>query len=113
MEEDIDLVRNQGLEVDDYMEPSPKIVPLVYNPAADTRFEGHTWGCNSIYFRAVVAQNHNEPSFKNGWSRLSLSYIDIFLHCLCFKWFRIFLLPSTTGSMEEADIALLALGGLL
>ena len=61
----------------------------------------------------MVAHIQNEPSFKNGWIPQSLSYIDIFLHCLPFKCFRIVLLPSTSRSMKEADIVPLALGDLL
>ena len=38
--EDISLVRNQGLEVDDDMEPSRKNFPSVDTSAADTLFEG-------------------------------------------------------------------------
>ena len=44
------------------MEPAPDNVPLVETPAADTLFEGHTWERDVIDRRAVVAQNHNEPS---------------------------------------------------
>ena len=85
--------RNQGLEVDDDMEPAPKTFPSVDTPAADTLFEGQIWGWDGINFRAVVAQNQNGPSLQNGWIPQSLSYIDIFLHCLPLKWLRIFLLP--------------------
>ena len=53
--EDIALISNQGLEVDDDMEPAPKNVPLVENPAADTLFEGQTWRWDGIDHRAVVA----------------------------------------------------------
>ena len=35
-EEDISLVRNQGLEVDNDMEPDPNNVTLIYTPAAET-----------------------------------------------------------------------------
>ena len=42
--EGIALVRNQGLEVDDDMEPPPENITLVDTPAADTLFEGQTWG---------------------------------------------------------------------
>ena len=111
--EDIAFVRNEGLEVDDYMEPSPKNFPSVDTPAADTLFEGQTWGWDGIDHRDVVAHNQKEPSFKNGWIPQSLSYIDIFLHCLHLKWFRIVLLPSTSRAMKEADIAPLILGDLL
>ena len=38
-EEDIALVRNQGLEVDDYMEPTPNNVPSFDTPASDTLFQ--------------------------------------------------------------------------
>ena len=41
------------------MGPAPDNVPLVETPAAETIFEGHTWGWDSIDIRAVVAQNHN------------------------------------------------------
>ena len=95
------------------MEPAPDNVPSFDTPAADTLFEGQTWGWNGIDRRAVVAQNQNEPSFKNGWSPQSLSYIDIFLHCLPFKWSIIVLLPSMSRDMKEADIAPLILGDLL
>ena len=64
--EDIDLVRNQGLEVDDDMEPAPNNVPSVDTTAADTLFEGHTWEWGGIDCRAVVAHNQDEPSFQNG-----------------------------------------------
>ena len=73
------------------MEPAPKNVPLVDTPDADTLFEGQTWRLGGIDFLAVVSQNHNDHSFKNGWRPQSLSYIGIFLHCLPFKWFRIVL----------------------
>ena len=38
--EEIALVSNQGLEVDDDMEPAPEKTPLVDTPAADILFEG-------------------------------------------------------------------------
>ena len=57
--EDISLVRNQGLGVGDDMEPDPDNVPLVDTTAADTLFEGQTWGWDGINIRAVVSQNHN------------------------------------------------------
>ena len=41
--EDIALVRNQGLEIDDSMEPSPENSPSVDTPDSDTLFEGQTW----------------------------------------------------------------------
>ena len=65
--EDITHVNNQGLEVDDDMEPAPDNVPLVDTPADNTLFEGQTWGWYGIDSCAIVAQNQNEPSFKNGW----------------------------------------------
>ena len=45
------------------MEPDPENVPLVENPAADTLFEGHTWGWDGIDCHSVVGQNHNDPFF--------------------------------------------------
>ena len=101
------------MEVDDDMEPFPIHVFLVDTTASDTLFEGHTWGWYCIDRRAAVSQNHNEISFKNGWITQSLSYIDIFLHCLLLKRLIIVLLPSTSRSMKEADIAPLAYGYLL
>ena len=50
-------------------------------------------GWDGIDCRAVAAQNHNEPSFKNGWSPQILSYINIFLHCLPLKFLIIILIP--------------------
>ena len=111
--EDIALVMNQGLEFDDEMEPSPENVPLVDTPTADTLFEGQTWGWDGIDCRAVVAHNQNEPSFKNGWIPQSLSYINIFLHCIPLKCLIFFLIPSTSRDMKESDIALLPLGYVL
>ena len=55
----------KGLEVDDVMEPVHIHVSLVDTPDSDTLFEGHTWGWYCINRHAVVAQNHNEISFKN------------------------------------------------
>ena len=95
------------------MEPDPKNVPLVETPYYDTLFEGHTWGWDGINRRAVVAQNQNEPSFKNSWIPQSLSYINIFLHCLPLKWLRIVLLPLTPRDMETADIVTLKYGYLI
>ena len=95
------------------MGPAPENVPLVDTAGADIMFEGQTWGWDGIDSCAVVAQNQNEPPFKNGWIPQSISYIDIFLNCLPFKWFRIVLLPSTSRSTKEADIAPLTLGDLL
>ena len=77
-EEKISPVMNQGLEVDDDMEPAPKNVLLVDTYVADTLFEGHKWGWDVIDCRAVVAQNQNETSFKNSWIPQRLSYIRIF-----------------------------------
>ena len=82
------------------MEPSPQNFPLVDTPAAGRLFERHTWGWDVIDCCAVVAQNQNEPSFKNVWIPQSLSYIEIYLHCLPFKWFRIFLLPINIQGYE-------------
>ena len=72
-------------------------------------FEVQTWGWDGIYRRDVVAYNRNELSFTNGWIPQSLSYINIFLHFIPFKWFRIVLLPSISRSMKEANIAPLTL----
>ena len=47
---------------------APDNVPLVDNPASDTLFEGQAWGWDGIDRRVVVAQNQNEPSFKNFWT---------------------------------------------
>ena len=95
------------------MEPATENVPLVYAPDSGTLFEVKTWGWDGIYFRAVLAQNQNDISFKNGWSPQSLSYIDIFLHCLYLKWFIIVLLQSTSRAMKDAGMAMLTLGDLL
>ena len=54
----------KGMEVDDDMEPVPIHVSLVDTPSADKLFEGHTWGWYCIDLCAMVAQNHNELSFK-------------------------------------------------
>ena len=89
----IALVRNQGREVDDDMEPAPKNVRLVDTNADNTLFEGQTWGWYGIDCRAVVAQNQNEHSFKNGWTPQSLSYINIFLHYILLRLLIIILIP--------------------
>ena len=112
-EEDISLVRNQGLEVDDDMEPTPENVPLVNTTAADTLFEGHTWGWDGIYRRDVVAQNQNEPSFKNGWTPQRLYYINILLQYLPLKWLIIFPITSKYMDTKEDDIAQSTYGDLL
>ena len=78
------------MEVDDDMEPAPNNFPLVENPSTGTLLEGQTWGWDGIDLHAVVAQNQNEPYFKNGWIPQRLSYIDIFLHFLPLKWLVIF-----------------------
>ena len=91
----------KGQEVDDGIEPVPVHVSLVDTIAVDIPFEGHTWGWYCINRRTVVAQNHNEPTFKNGWTPQNLSYIDIFLHCLLLKCLRIVLLPSTSRDMKK------------
>ena len=83
--EDIYLVRNKVTKVDYYMKPAPKNVNLVQTTADNTLFEGHTWGWDGTNRCAVVAQNYNIPSFKYGLIPQSLSYIDIFLHCLPLK----------------------------
>ena len=49
------------------MEPAPLNVPLVDTLAADTLFDGNTWGYYDIDCRTVVAQNKNDASFKNVW----------------------------------------------
>ena len=95
------------------MEPAPDNVPSVDNPASDILFEGQAWGWDGIDRRAMVAQNHNEPTFKNGWIPQSLSYINIFLNSLTLKWLRIVFLPSTSRSLKEAGISLLRLVDLL
>ena len=81
----IDLVRNQVLEVNDNIELSNDNVSLVHTPAADTLFEGQTWGWYEIDRRSVAEQSQNEPSFKNGWIPQILSYICIFLNFLPIK----------------------------
>ena len=75
------------------MEPAPDNVPLVETPADYTMFEGQIQWWDGIDRRDVVAQNQNEPSFKNGWIPESLSYIDVLLHCLPLKCLRIVLIP--------------------
>ena len=53
--EDIALVIKLGLKFYDYIEPVPESFSLVDFTAADTLFEGHTWGWDGIDFRDVVA----------------------------------------------------------
>ena len=101
------------MEDDNDMETPPNNVPLLNTPADDTLFEEQIWGWYGIYRCAVVAQNQNNSSFKNGWIPKILSYIDIFLHCLITKWFRIVVFTSTSRSMKEADVSLLTYGYLL
>ena len=61
----------------------------------------------------MVAQNQNEPSFKNSWSPQNLSYINIFLHCLLLKWLIVIIPLSTSRAMKEADIPPLTYAYLL
>ena len=89
------------------------IFPLVETPDADTLLEGRPGGWDGIYLHAVVAQNKNMYSFKNGWIPQSLSYIYIFLHCLPLKWLPIVLLKSTSRATKEADITPLTYGYIL
>ena len=86
---------------------------MIDTTADDTMFEGNTWGWDGIDSRDVIAQNQNEPSFKNSWIPQRLSYIDIFLHCLHIRWLRKVLLPSTSRVTKEAEIDPLILGDLL
>ena len=66
-EEYISLIMNQGLDIDDDMEPVSKNLTSVNTPASDTLFEGHKWGWYGINCCAVVAQNQNEdPSKMDG-----------------------------------------------
>ena len=58
-EEDIDLVRNQGMEVDGDIKPDLDNVPLVDTPTSKTLIEGHTLRWYDIDRRGVVAQNYN------------------------------------------------------
>ena len=112
-EEDIALVRNQGVEVDYDMKPAPKNIPLLDTNAADKCFEGQKCGWDGIDCRAVVAHNNNKPSFKNGWSPQIISYINIFLQLTPLKWLRIVLPPSKSIDTKEVDIAPLTYGYLL
>ena len=82
------------------MEPYPDNFTSVYATDTETFFEGQTWWYDGIYSRAVVAQNQNEPSFKNVWSPQILSYIDRFLHYIPIKWLIIMLLPSMSRGYE-------------
>ena len=101
------------MDVDDDMEPAPENINLVDTTASDTLFEGQTLGWDEIDNRAVVAQNQNNPSFKNGCSPQRISYIDIILHFIPIKRLRSVLIPSTSRSMKEAGIDLLTLVYLL
>ena len=92
------------------MEPAHNNVPLVDTTAADTLFEGQTWGWDGIDLRAVVSQNQNDPSFKNVWIPQILSYIDIFLYCLPLRWLILVIHSSTYRAMKEADVYTLKLG---
>ena len=95
------------------MEPTPENITLIDTPSDETLFEGQTWGQYGVDHRAVISQNQNEPSFKNGWNPQSLSYIKIFLHCLPLKQLITFLLPSTSRATKEAGIAPLKYGDIL
>ena len=95
------------------MEPSPENVTLVETPANDRLFEEQTWGWNGIDSRAIELQNQSEPFFKTFWIPQSISYIDIFIHCLPIKLLIIVLLPSISRAMKEADITMLINGDLL
>ena len=96
---------NQGLEVDYDMKPDPNHVTLVNTPADEKLFEGQTWGWDGTNRRSVVAQDYNEPSFKNVWIPQILSYIKILIHCLPLNLLRIVLLPSMYRYIKEAGIA--------
>ena len=82
---EIALFRNQGLEVDNGMEPALNKFPLVYTPDSDTLFEGQKLSWYGIDCHVVVAHNQKETCSKNGLTPQRLSYTDIFIHCLLLK----------------------------
>ncbi len=74
--EDIELVRNQGLEVDDDNQPAPENVPEP--PMTTNLYAGQTWGWDGIDQREVVINTKNDASFENGWTPVGKSWMEIF-----------------------------------
>ncbi len=81
--EDIAFARRQGFFVGDDNEPDEENIPRPDVPAPSNAdlYPRQTWGWDGIDYRRNL--EFEEPSFKSGWTHISKSYLDVFLHFIC------------------------------
>jgi hypothetical protein len=78
--EDIAAVRNQGLAVDDDNEPAPENISDANTQSINITQpkEGQTWGWDGIDRRVVAGANNSKPTFKDGWSPMGKTFLEVF-----------------------------------
>jgi hypothetical protein len=115
--EDIARVRAEGFEVDDDNEALPENRPALDAPpievSADGLLRGQEWGWDGLDQRVLKGGGYEDPSFKNGWSPVNKTYLDIFVRFLPFAWLQNILLPKTSASLETEKGHPLTLGELM
>ncbi len=98
--EDIEFVRNQGLEVDDDNEPAPENVPrLGENSNHDNLNEGQSWGFDFIDQRAITGVVDQSPMFQGGWNPKKKSMVDIFVKLLPWDFFLSTIIAHTSNAL--------------
>jgi len=115
--EDIARVRAEGFEVDDDNEALPENRPALDAPpievSDDGLLRGQEWGWDGLDQRVLKGGGYEDPSFKNGWSPVNKTYVEIFVRFLPFAWLQNTLLPKTSASLEAEKGHPLTLGELM
>ncbi len=114
---DIARVRAEGFEVDNDNEALPENRPVLDAPpievSADGLLQGQEWGWDGLDQRVLKGGGYEDPSFKNGWSPINKTYLDILLKFLPFAWLQNTLPRKMSAALERENGHPLTLGELL
>ena len=63
--------------------------------------EGQTWGWDGIDRRVVAGANNSKPTFKDGWSPMGKTFLEVFLMCLPLTFIVSTILTATTAGLAS------------
>ena len=83
-------------------------------PPVAVLFEGQSWGWDGIDRRQTAGGGgYDEPSFRQGWSPIGKTYLEIFMNFFPMAWFSDVLLARTNVSIVNLAALPLQFGELL
>lgn len=101
--EDIQLLRNQGYDVDDDNEPAPENIPddLAPAPGEEGLYPGQRWGVNSHVDPMLRDGYSKPPTLNNNFDIKNATYFDLFKVFFPWQWLCNVLLVQTNRRLQR------------